>query len=51
MDEWEGVVDVRTLIDENVHNGSQPITDNYQSGRSILAMETQDMRAWFCGLG
>lgn len=41
-----------TSTNENVHNGSSNIIDNYQLGRSIkLVTRKKDVRAWLCGMG
>lgn len=51
MDWWEALVDTGNSSDENVHNGSPDIINSNQLLRLALAMETQDVRAWLCGVG
>lgn len=51
MHGWEALVDAGTSTSENMHNGSQNIIDSYQSGCQILTMGTQDVYAWFRGMG
>lgn len=51
MDGWEGLVDAGASTDENVHNSSAYIIGIYHLGRSIVATGTQDVRAWFFGMG